>query len=167
MSTPPSLPDDFQLVLRPNMSLSRRGFTILMVAFGAVSLIAGGYFWALGAWPVFGFFGLDVALLYGFFKLNYRAGQRYEVLEMRDGKLVLAQVSPLGEARDFVFDPYWVQLRLERFGADDDQEIGRLLVSSHGRTISVGAFLSPDERAGLFEALQAKLAAMRAQPATN
>ena len=56
-------------------------FFWLMVFFVGVSLIVGGYFWALGAWPVFGFFGLDIVLLYGAFRLNYRYGDRESVVE--------------------------------------------------------------------------------------
>ena len=117
MEKPKLLPDDFDLVLRPNMSLSRRGFFWLMVFFTAISVIVGGYFWSLGAWPVFGFFGLDVALLYGAFRLNYRYGKRYETLSMADEKLVFSQVTALGAARQWEFDPYWVRVTLERFGA--------------------------------------------------
>ena len=73
-----TLPDNFQLVLRPNISLSRQGFTILMVLFAAICLVAGGFFLAIGAWPVFGFFGLDILLLYWAFRVNYRRGRRYE-----------------------------------------------------------------------------------------
>ena len=116
METPTLLPDNFDLVLRPNMSLSRRGFFWLMVFFTAISVIVGGYFWSLGAWPVFGFFGLDVALLYGAFRLNYRYGKRYETLSMAEEKLVFSQVTALGTARQWEFDPYWVRVTLERFG---------------------------------------------------
>jgi uncharacterized membrane protein len=154
------LPDDFDLVLRPNMSLSRRGFFWLMVFVTAISLIVGGYFFALGAWPVFGFFGLDVALLYGAFRLNYRYGKRYETLSMDDEKLIFSQVTALGAARQWEFDPYWVRVTLERFGAHGE-DIGALILSSHGKYVSVGAFLAPEERASLAASLQATLGGWR------
>lgn len=154
------LPDDFSLILRPNMSLSRRGFIWLMVLFGGVSLGVGGYFWSLGAWPVFGFFGLDVLLLYFGFRMNYRYGRRYETLAMRDEKLVFAQVTALGVAREWVFDPFWLRIKLERFG-QDGHDIGALILSSHGKYVSVGAFLSPYERESLSASLQLTMAARR------
>jgi uncharacterized membrane protein len=160
MEKPTLLPDDFDLVLRPNMSLSRRGFFWLMVFFTAISVIVGGYFWSLGAWPVFGFFGLDVALLYGAFRLNYRYGKRYETLSMADEKLVFSQVTALGTARQWVFDPYWVRVTLERFGAHGE-DIGALILSSHGKYVSVGAFLAPEERESLAGSLQATLGGWR------
>lgn len=154
------LPDDFDLVLRPNMSLSQRGFFWLMVFFTAISVIVGGYFWSLGAWPVFGFFGLDVVLLYGAFRLNYRYGKRYETLSMADEKLIFSQVTALGGARNWEFDPYWVRVTLERFGAQDE-DIGALILSSHGKYVSVGAFLAPEERESLADSLQTTLAGWR------
>lgn len=160
MSQARPLPDDFHLVLRPNMSLSRRGFFWLMVLFGGVSLGVGAYFWTLGAWPVFGFFGLDVALLYFGFRLNYRHGRRYETLSMRDDKLIFAQGTPLGVTREWAFDPFWLRIKLERFG-QDGEEIGGLILSSHGKYVSVGAFLSPPERESLSASLQLAMAARR------
>lgn len=169
MEKPTLLPDNFDLVLRPNMSLSRRGFFWLMVFFTAISVIVGGYFWSLGAWPVFGFFGLDVALLYGAFRLNYRYGKRYETLSMAEEKLVFSQVTALGTARQWEFDPYWVRVSLERFGAQGE-DIGALILSSHGKYVSVGAFLAPEERESLAASLQATLGGWRnrlsAQPAS-
>ena len=169
MEKPTLLPDNFDLVLRPNMSLSRRGFFWLMIFFTAISVIVGGYFWSLGAWPVFGFFGLDVALLYGAFRLNYRYGKRYETLSMAEEKLVFSQVTALGTARQWEFDPYWVRVSLERFGAQGE-DIGALILSSHGKYVSVGAFLAPEERESLAASLQATLGGWRnrlsAQPAS-
>lgn len=154
------LPDNFDLVLRPNMSLSRRGFFWLMVFFSGLSIGVGGYFWSLGAWPVFGFFGIDILLLYGAFRLNYRYGKRYETLRLSDKKLVFAQVTALGAARAWEFDPYWVRVKLERFGKDGE-DIGALILSSHGKYVSVGAFLAPEERASLADSLQMTLSGLR------
>ena len=52
-----------EAVLYPYRSLSRRGFVMLMAALAGASLAAGVTCIAVGAWPIFGFFGLDVARL--------------------------------------------------------------------------------------------------------
>jgi uncharacterized membrane protein len=62
--------------LRPNRSLSVHGFRIVMLSMAAMSFVAGLGFLSIGAWPVFGFFGLDVVLVYLAFKLNFKAGER-------------------------------------------------------------------------------------------
>jgi uncharacterized membrane protein len=71
-------PTIFSATLTPHRSLGRIGFLILMALFGLVSFITGMLFLVLGAWPVFGFCGLDVLLLYWAFRLNYRHAEAYE-----------------------------------------------------------------------------------------
>src|SRR5882724_5138615 len=58
----------FSAVVTPHRSLSRAGFLIVMAALGGISFVAGTAFLLLGAWPVFGFFGLDVLLVYSWFR---------------------------------------------------------------------------------------------------
>ena len=55
---------------------SPTGFLIFMLCIGGISFVSGVVFLLLGAWPVFGFFGLDVLLVYWAFRANYRAGAR-------------------------------------------------------------------------------------------
>ena len=58
-------PELFSALLTPHRSLNRTGFLVLMVALCAISFVAGMVFLLMGAWPVFGFFGLDVLDLVG------------------------------------------------------------------------------------------------------
>ena len=62
--------------LRPNASLSQPAFLIVMGLVGVFSFAAGIMYLLAGAWPVFGFFGLDAALIYGAFKLSFRSQQQ-------------------------------------------------------------------------------------------
>ncbi|MFL6947012.1 MAG: DUF2244 domain-containing protein, partial [Xanthobacteraceae bacterium] len=66
-------PTLFSATLRPHRSLGRTGFLVLMPLFGAISFVAGMVFFIAGAWPVLGFFGLDVLLVWWAFRANYRA----------------------------------------------------------------------------------------------
>src|SRR5215475_7576317 len=68
----------FAARLTPHRSLSQAGFVLVMAVLGAVSFAAGIVFLLIGAWPVFGFFGLDVLLVYWAFRANYRAAAAYE-----------------------------------------------------------------------------------------
>src|ERR1700745_771026 len=61
---PAQEPAIFSAVLTPHRSLSRKGFLALMLVAGGASLAMGTTFLLVGAWPVFGFCGLDVLLLY-------------------------------------------------------------------------------------------------------
>jgi uncharacterized membrane protein len=137
-------PTIFSATLTPHRSLGRIGFLILMALFGLVSFITGMLFLVLGAWPVFGFCGLDVLLLYWAFRLNYRHAEAYEQVTVTCSELRVRKVSHLGGAREWVLNPLWVQLdksEIEDFG------INRLFLISRGKKLSIASFLSPDEKA--------------------
>lgn len=155
----PEAPDAsvFRAILHPHRSLEPKGFLILMLAIGSVSFVAGMVFLMMGAWPVMGFFGLDVALIYLAFKLNYRAARAYELVELTPSTLTLQQVSASGETKNFEFNPYWVRvLFTERHDGSN-----RLKLASHGRELEFGRLLNDDERRDFAQALAGALNAGR------
>jgi uncharacterized membrane protein len=147
----------FRAVLTPHRSLSPRGFLILMTFVGVVSFCAGISFLAMGAWPVMGFFGLDALLIYGAFKLNYRAGRRLEVVEITPDDLKVIRVHPNGRREEIALNPYWARPHL----AERDDGANRLYLRSHGRHYALGSFLTDDERRDLADALDQALADIR------
>lgn len=151
----------FRAVLHPHRSLGPKGFLVLMLAIGGVSFTTGMVFLMLGAWPVFGFLGLDVALIYVAFRLNYRSGRIYELVELTPQMLTVTRVHPSGKRESFDFNPYWVRVRL----AEDHSGRTDLRLASHGRELSFGRFLTDDERRDFSSALTGALHEARtAQP---
>ena len=147
----------FSAVLTPYRSLSPAGFVLFMALVTLVSFAAGMAFLLMGAWPVFGFFGLDVLLIYGAFKLNYRAGRLYELIELTGDELLVRRVQPSGQIKAWSFNPYWVRLGIhERPGRQAE-----LRLSSHGQSLVVGSFLSEDEKRDFASALTNALHAYR------
>jgi uncharacterized membrane protein len=144
----------FSAVLTPHRSLGPRGFIILMTAIGIVSFGTGLAFILTGAWPVFGFFGLDFLLIYLAFKLNYRSAKLYETVELDPNVLRVTRVHPSGRQESWEFNPYWVRLELEE---DDQGDQSALKLRSHGRELVVGGFLSEDERRDFAQALNGAL----------
>ena len=61
-------PTLFSARVTPHRSLNRTGFLVLMAFIGVVSFVAGVAFCLMGAWPVLGFFGLDVLVIYWAFR---------------------------------------------------------------------------------------------------
>lgn len=143
-------PTIFSAVITPHRSLGHVGFLILMLVFGGISFVAGIMFFIVGAWPVFGFFGLDVALLYFAFRVNYRSADAYEEVTVTPSTLTIRKVSHHGATREWQLNPLWVRLDKvthEEFG------IERLLLVSRGKNLPVGNFLGPDEKASFATAL--------------
>lgn len=136
----------YQVTLTPHRSLSHKGFLIVMMAVGAVSFASGVAFLAMGAWPVFGFFGLDVLLIYLAFRANFRAAGAREFIRVTPSLLEVRQVPVKGPEKWVRLNPFWTRLWRE-----DDEEHGTLDLAliSHGRATRVGAFLGPGEKAVL------------------
>ena len=148
----------FDVVLTPHRSLGPRGFLIVMTLLAVVSFVSGIVFVSIGAWPVFGFFGLDVALVYLAFKANYRAAGAFETITLTEGALTIRRVSAKGCETCVRLEPAWLRVEM-----DEPCEQGApLLVGSHGRSHSIGSFLSPGERLDLANTLRGALARRQA-----
>lgn len=150
-------PDAFHAVLTPHRSLGPRGFLILMAALAAMSFVTGIVFLIAGAWPVLGFLGLDVLLVYVAFKLNYRSGRLYETLDVTPDHFILTRVHPSGRQEQFDCNPYWARVSLREW--PDGRTA--LSVISQGKELSFARFLTDDERRDLAVALKEALLVAR------
>ncbi|MDH3699931.1 MAG: DUF2244 domain-containing protein [Alphaproteobacteria bacterium] len=147
----------FDATLRPNRSLGRFGFRVLMTLAGGSVMAIGVIFMIAGAWPVLGFGGLEFLLLFVAFRLNYRAGRAYERVRLTERHLEVRRFGAAGEVGQWRFEPTWVRVNVDA-PADHDC---RLTLSSHGNALVIGAFLSPGERFEVAEALRAAIDSWR------
>lgn len=145
----------FSAVLTPYRSLGPNGFLILMVCLGAVSFIAGLLFLMIGAWPVFGFFGLDVLLIWYAFRRNYASARAYEEVVLSRHEILVRKVGPGKRCQEYRFNPFWVRLAVTKL---EDEGVTKLSLHSRGDTISLGDFLNPEDRTSFAGALSAALA---------
>ncbi len=95
----------FDAELTPHRSLPPEGFVLLMGLVGLVSFAAGALFFVVGAWPVVGFLGLDLLLIYLAFRASYRSGRAYETLRLTRRDLTLKRVDSWGRAQRLVGPP--------------------------------------------------------------
>ena len=142
----------FATSLSPHRSLSPEGFKWVIRGAIAANLVIGLPMLILGAWPVMGFMGLDVWLLWWLFKRSYLDARRSETLVLTDSELLVDRVAPDGEREEHRLESYW--LRVERGE--------RLVVTSRGNRVVIGRFLAPAERRKIGAELEAAIAAMRA-----
>jgi uncharacterized membrane protein len=151
----------FSAVLTPHRSLGPTGFLIFMLVLGGISFMSGMVFLLAGAWPIFGFFGLDVLLVYWAFRVNYRAARAYEEVTVTASELKLRKVSHHGRVSEWTLNPLWV--RLDR---DEHEEFGieRLYLVSRGRRLPIASFLGPDEKASFAHALTAAIGEAKRGP---
>ena len=150
--------------LTPHRSLNRTGFIVLMVFLTVVSFAAGVAFLMMGAWPVFGFFGLDVLAVYWAFRVNFRRGEAFEEITVSYTELRVRRVSHRGHTLEWTFNPLWVQCERkihEEFGLE------RLYLVSRGRRVSLASFLGPEEKDRFYKVLAKALTEARRGPNLN
>lgn len=148
----------FDAVLFPHRSLSPTGFWIVMSVVAGVSFAAGAAAVAIGAWPVFGFFGADVLLLAWCFRRNYWDARQYETVQLTADALTVRRILPTGKTRSWTFQPHWLKVELE----EPIDKASQLSLASHGYRLAIGAFLSPDEKRDFARALGSALRQARA-----
>ncbi|WP_417687308.1 DUF2244 domain-containing protein [Roseibium sp.] len=149
----------FSAVLTPYRSLSPNGFLILMACLGAVSFVAGMLFLMIGAWPVFGFFGLDVLLIWYAFRRNYASANAFEEVSVSATEIIIRKVGPGRRHQEYRFNPYWARLTMTRI---EDEGVTKLCLSSRGEAVDLGNFLNPEDRTSFAGALANALANAKA-----
>lgn len=159
-NVPQPAPDNvlFRATLTPYRSLTPRGFAALMMVIVLTCFGSALLFWSMGAWPIAAFFGLDILAIHLAFHLNYRAARACEIVEMTEEHLTVRRIAPNGRSEAFDFNPYWARLEVERV---PDWGIIRMALASHGRRLSIGSFLNPDDRESFATALTKALASVR------
>jgi uncharacterized membrane protein len=143
-------PTLFSATITPHRSLGRTGFVLVMLLIGGFSFVGGLVFFVVGAWPVVGFLGLDVLLLYWAFRANYRAAKAYEQVTVTSSELRVRKVSHRGKAAEWTLNPLWT--RIDR---ESHEEFGllRLFLVSRGWRLLVASFLGPREKESFAKAL--------------
>ena len=154
----------FSALLTPHRSLNRTGFVLVMTFLSVISFATGIAFLIMGAWPVFGFLGLDAPAIYIAFKINFGRARAREEITVTPSELRLRRVSHRGHVVEWVLNPLWVQLD-EVVHAEFGTE--RLYLLSRGRRVSVGSFLGAEEKASFAKALRVGLIAAKRGPTYN
>lgn len=145
--------------LTPNHSLSTRAFTLFMAGVALVSFLAGLAFLSMGAWPVFGFFGLDALLIWLAFRWHRgRVGEETRV-RITAENVELHHRDRRGREKSAKLPAAFARIEL-----DEPVRPDSWLRIEHGRTAFViGRFLTPKERHSFAEALREALQRARAE----
>ena len=150
--------------LTPHRSLNRTGFLAVMLFLSVVSFVTGMVFLMMGAWPVLGFFGLDVLVVWWAFKVNFRTARASEEIVVTPSELRVRRVSHRGQVAEWTFNPLWVRLDQE---IDEEYGIEHLYLISRGHQIQIARFLGPDEKASFYKGLIEALNAAKRGPIYN
>lgn len=151
-----SAPQTWAVTLTPHRSLSRGAFVTIMTILVILNLSGGIMFWLIGAWPVMGFMGLDVAIAWWAFRRNFADADRSERIVITGDEVTLTRLSRTSPKSTLTFNRRWLRIELEY---DEARElVGRLLLRSHGKAIEIASFLGAEERQSLARALRQAIA---------
>ncbi len=151
----------FDATITPHRSLGRNGFRLVMTLVCLASVMSSIPFVVLGAWPVAGFFGLDVLALFIAFHVNFRHARAFERIVVTPLEVLLRKVSHHGREAVWRSNPAWTRLERQE---DEDYGVLALNLVSRGQSVAVAGALSPSEREGFAEALGSALARARRGP---
>jgi uncharacterized membrane protein len=151
---PPAAGEGFVMdaVLTPHRSLSQRGFARLLGGFALLNMAISIGFIVSGAYPVVVFLALDVLLLWLAFRMNYKAGLEEERIQVARQYLHVSRRDPRGRFAHWVVSPLWAKVTTDE---------ASVRISSAGKTLLVGGFLSPEEREEFSRALTAAISAAK------
>ncbi len=137
----------------PYRSLSKKGFRTLMLIVSAIFFVIGVFFWYIGAWPVFGFLGLDVLLLYYAFKINYKSGEITESLKLIKENLQITRNFPSGTEQKWNLEPYWTKVEISNPRINQYN----LIVKSKEKVVMIGSFLNYYDKKRLMKKIEGAL----------
>lgn len=145
----------WSVTLTPHRSLKGPAFKILFALVILLNLAIAIFFYRLGAWPVFGFLGGDVVLLWWAFKANNKAALCSERIVISGDEVTLVKQRQQEQPTQTSFNRRWLRVKLEY---DEAREIvGRLLLISSGKATEIASFLGAEERQSLADELKRAL----------
>jgi len=161
------MPALFEATLYPYRSLPWSGFRWLMAGAAALLLIRGGMMAAAGAWPVLLFCIGGFLLLYFAFRVNYRAGRLIETVRLTRDELLIRRIHPGGKIEEWRLQPYWLNVTSVPSREEVGAPAAEILLSSHGRSLGIGRFLTDDERDEISDALTQAIMRARSAPGAH
>ncbi|MEE9380405.1 MAG: DUF2244 domain-containing protein [Hyphomonadaceae bacterium] len=145
--------------LVPNRSLSPRAFIWVMAIIGGTSFVAGIFYLSMGAFPVVGFFGIDVLAIWLAFRWSFRDQRQETRIQITADTIALHHTDGRGREKSAELPTAFARIELAEPVRWDSW-----LRLEHGKTAYViGRFLTPDERKSLATALREAIMRARAE----
>jgi uncharacterized membrane protein len=140
---------DFCIELSPNRSETLRSVYIIVGLLLCLFIPIGLVFSLLGAWPVFGFMGIELGLLYFAFRCNQKDSRAYERLSLNNNSLVVERHNPWRGYESWTFQPQWLQVKLDHLNEHE----ANLTLNSKGKHLAFGIYLTSNEKSDVADLL--------------
>jgi uncharacterized membrane protein len=149
--TPDPAPDApvAELHLWPYRSLLRRDFVVFIA--GTVAIIFLPLIAVLGSpvlWGLLPFFIIAVSGVWYALHRSYKDGEILEELRIWPDRMTLIHIHPRRGRKSWEGNPYWVNLKIDK---RNERIVNYITLKGSEREVELGAFLSEDERAVLYD----------------
>lgn len=130
------------ILLEPNLSLSWKANTRLLLVLAVFIFLIPTSFFSLGGWIVLLFAGAELVLIAVSVYLFFSHYSHRELITFTADKVVIerGQYSPEVTSE---YQRHWSKIHIEEHGLYD---IPRVCIKSHGKETELGAFLGYDEK---------------------
>ena len=144
---------DFEIVARPNSSLTAKGRVYAVMIIATISLVVAIAFSLIGAWFVLPFAGLElVGIGFAFYFIHCHS-QDYESIVILGDEVSVEKRSCKAVSK-MVFNRYWAKVFLRMMPSGDQL----LLLRSHGKEIDFGrSYMTNDQRLDLAKQLKERV----------
>ncbi len=153
LQIPGQAPVAFEAIIIPHRSLGRVGLRWLVGFILTVSSAVSVGLWCIGAWPVIGFNGAEIALAVVLMRRNARETKACEMLLLSEDGMRIVRTDAKGRRSERTLQPAWLRTFLE-------ERPGRapaLWLANRGLRMEVGAELGETEKRDLAGALNQAL----------
>jgi uncharacterized membrane protein len=138
-----------ELHLWPYRSLLRRDFVVFIA--GTVAIIFLPLIAVLGSpvlWGLLPFFIIAVSGVWYALHRSYKDGEILEELRIWPDRMTLIHIHPRRGRKSWEGNPYWVHLKIDK---RNERIVNYITLKGSEREVELGAFLSEDERAVLYD----------------
>ncbi len=146
------------IILIPNRSLTRIMFFTILGILLFISISMGIFFYSIGAWPVIGFFGLDIIIFLIVFFWHNQSLKICEKIILNNKEMIIKKTKPFRKDLIVKFSPpNWINVTLKKSIYNKT----RLVIHSHGSAIFVGDFLTKTEKKNLAQSLNNEISKLK------
>ena len=103
----------------------------------------------MGAWPVIGFLGVEIGLVWFLFKVNYKSSKNFEQISITKNSTLIKKINWRGAIINFTIESPWIKASCIKSNGTSD----KLFLNYHADQLEIGKFLPPQEKALLANAL--------------
>ena len=137
--------------IKPNRSLSERGFVILISVITVANVASAAVFVRMGAHYVVPFLGIDLLAVVVAFLASFKAGRVIERVQVSAAEVRITHETPKDCRVVWESPTAFTRVTTER---DEEDRVMALRLALSGRETPVAAALSPGERGEFAKALQ-------------